>query len=126
MLGTMPEVVRRQRWAPVLYPDMYAWLVLLSALDIMLTHSILFHFADFGGREVNTIADWVIRRFDIAGAIALKFLSVTLVVLVCEYVGRRRPRTGRGLISVILVLAAFPPAWALLQLLLFTLAPAQG
>ncbi|MBL8763393.1 MAG: hypothetical protein JNM07_03900 [Phycisphaerae bacterium] len=55
----------------VRFPDHHAWFVLFSSLDIILTHSILFHFADFGGREVNTIADWVIRRFDIWGAIGL-------------------------------------------------------
>lgn len=105
----------------VLYPERYAWFVLASAMDIILTHAILHHFADFGGSELNTIADWVINRFDIWGAIGLKFLTVVVVVSICEIVGRRRPKWGSGLISTVLVLSCVPPGWALVQLAEFAL-----
>jgi hypothetical protein len=105
----------------VLYPDRYAWFILTSSLDILLTHAILHHFADFGGREMNTIADWVIRRFDIWGAIGLKFLTVAVVILVCEVVGRRRKQTGARLASAVLAISVFPPGWALVQLAMFAI-----
>lgn len=102
-----------------LHPNRYAWFVLMSALDILLTHSILHHFADFGGRELNTIADWVIQKFDIWGAIGLKFLTVVVVIAVCEIVGRRKPRVGSGLVTTVLVLSVVPPGVALVQLAAF-------
>lgn len=100
----------------VLYPDRYAWFVLTSTLDILLTHAILHHFADFGGRELNTIADWFIRQFDIWGAIGLKFLTVVVVIDVCEIVGRHKPRTGARLATAALVISLIPPGAALWQL----------
>jgi hypothetical protein len=102
-----------------LYPERYAWFVLTSTLDIILTHSILHHFADFGGRELNTVADWVIGRFDIWGAIGLKFLTVIVVIATCEIVGRRRPGVGSGLATTVLVLSLLPPGIALAQLAMF-------
>jgi hypothetical protein len=117
---------------PVLYPNHYAWFVLFSALDIMLTHKILgaakFHAVSdavfgeegpFNGRELNSIADWVIQQFGLWGAIGLKFATVIFAVLVCEYVGSKRPRTGRRLVSVVVVLSIFPVAWELALLAWF-------
>jgi hypothetical protein len=116
----LPDFLRHH----ALYPERYAWFVLTSALDIILTHSILQHFADFGGRELNTIADWVIGRFDIWGAIGLKFLTVVVVIATCEIVGRRKPRVGSGLATAVLVLSFFPPVIALLQLARFAISGA--
>ena len=113
----MPPVLR----VHALYPNRYAWFILTSTLDILLTHAILHHFSDFGGRELNTIADWVIRRFDIWGAITLKFLTVLVVITACEIVGRRSPRAGSRLASTVLVLSLIPLAVALWQLLAFAL-----
>ena len=105
--------------APVLYPNHYAWFVLTSSLDIMLTHTILTQFAEFGGRELNTFADWVIGRFGLAGAVGLKFISVITVVAICEIVGRKHPRTGRRLVTAVLLLSLIPIIAALGQLALF-------
>lgn len=113
----LPTLFRRH----VLYPDRYAWFVLTSAMDIILTHSILHHFADFGGRELNTIADWVIGRFDIWGAIALKFLTVVVVIAACEVVGRRNERAGGRLATAVLLLSLIPPGIALVQLARFAI-----
>ena len=96
-----PGAVHRR---PVLYPDQYAWFVLFSALDIILTHTILEYFFDFGGREANTIADWVIRQYGMWGAIGLKFLTVVAVVVLCEVIGRLSPHAGRRLARVIVML----------------------
>lgn len=103
----------------VLYPNHYAWFVLTSSMDIMLTHTILHHFADFGGRELNTFADWVIRTFGLPGAIGLKFMSVIVVVVICEFIGRRRITAGRKLATAALVISLVPIAAALGQLARF-------
>lgn len=102
-----------------LYPNRYAWFILFSALDIMLTHTILQKFGMHGGRELNTIADWVISRYGLWGAIALKFTSVVVVLAVCETVGRRRPALGSRFISIVVFLSTLPTAWALYLLARF-------
>lgn len=117
----MKRVVGEMSRFHALYPNRYAWFILMSALDIILTHAILHHFSDFGGRELNTIADWFIETFDIWGAIGLKFATVIIVITVCEVVGRFRPRLGSGLATTVLLLSLFPPAVALAQLLMFAL-----
>lgn len=115
------QVRNSKHRAPVLYPNHYAWFILTSSLDIMLTHTILHHFADFGGRELNTFADWVIRQFGLPGAIVLKFLSVITVILICEFIGRKHPRTGRRLATAVLLLSLIPIVAALVQLALFAI-----
>ena len=100
----------------VQFPNHYTWFILFSALDIMLTHTILGRFGAFGGRELNSIADWVIKEFGLWGAIGLKFASVILVVLICEYVATKNLRTGRRLATAIVVLSVFPVAWELAAL----------
>lgn len=101
----------------VLYPDRYAWYVLASALDIMVTVTVLVH---LGAREVNTFAQWSIERFGTWGLIGLKFLSVIAVVAICEHVGRRRPRLGASLATIAIFLSLLPVAAALAQVLYFT------
>jgi uncharacterized membrane protein len=102
---------------PVLYPDRYAWYVLASALDIMVTVSVLVH---LGAREVNSFAQWSIERFGTWGLIGLKFLSVVLVVSICEHVGRRRPRAGAALATAAIFLSLIPVAAALAQVVYYT------
>lgn len=100
----------------VLFPDHYAWYVLASALDIMVTYAILNY---FDGWEVNALAARLVERFDHWGLIALKFASVIVVVGVCETIGRVRPRLGRGLASAAILLGALPVGVGLLQLALW-------
>lgn len=101
---------------PVLFPDRYCWFVLLSSLDIMLTGTILGRFAHMGGREINTFADFVIQRAGLWGAIGLKCASIVVVVLIIEFVGRRRPGAGRFLMNGVLAMAMVPVLVALVQL----------
>jgi uncharacterized membrane protein len=96
----------------VLYPDRYVWYVLVSALDIMITVTVLVH---LGMREANTFAQWSINQFGTWGLIGLKFLSVILVVLICEYIGRRDAARGRRLTVVAIAVSVFPVTAALLQ-----------
>lgn len=97
----------------VLYPDRYAWYVLASALDVMVTVTVLVH---LGAREVNTFAQWSIDQFGTWGLIGLKFISVALVVAICEYVGRQRQRSGRWLATAAIFLSLLPVAAAMAQI----------
>jgi hypothetical protein len=93
-----------RRGPPVLYPNAYVWLVLVSSLDIMVTWVILHQ----GGREENPLARSVIEHFNLRGLVAFKFVLVTVFLLVCEFVGRRRPRTGRTMAYAAVGVSAAP------------------
>jgi uncharacterized membrane protein len=97
---------------PVLYPDQYAWYIFASALDIMVTVTVLVH---LGAREVNMLAQRSIDLFGTWGLIGLKFLSVVLVVGICEFVGRRRPRAGRRLATAAILISLVPVFSAIIQ-----------
>jgi hypothetical protein len=100
------------RGRPVLYPTTYLWLVLISSLDIMLTWVIL----HVGGYEANPLAATIIERFDLWGAVSFKFFLVIVFLLTCEFVGRRRPRTGRAMATVAVCIAAVPVVVAVVLL----------
>ena len=87
-----------------LYPDRYTWFVFLSALDVMFTYLVLW----FGGSEANKIANWVLNKFGFTGMIWFKFALVVVVILICEFVGRRKPSAGRLLIHLSLLVTCFP------------------
>src|SRR4051794_32663990 len=91
---------------PVLYPNAYVWLVLVSALDLMLTWLIL----HAGGHEANAIAAAVIERFGLKGLVAFKFAIVVLVIVLCEWAGRRKPRAGLRLAIIATVITSVPIA----------------
>lgn len=99
---------------PMLFPNAYTWLLLFSAMDIMLTWVILSHPS---GREVNALANMVIQRFGLEGAIVYKFGLVLFFIVLCEFVGRLRLNSGRGLSRVGIAIAAFPVVWSLWLLL---------
>jgi hypothetical protein len=96
----------------VLYPDAYVWFVFVSCLDIMLTWVVLAR----GGREVNALADTIIRRYGLTGMVLFKLALVTLLVLICETVGRRSERAGRNLAHAAIVISALPVSLAILLL----------
>jgi len=96
-----------------LYPNRYAWYVFVSSLDVILT-TVLLH---FGAEEVNLIANWVLGRYDIAGLVVFKFVLVSLVLSICEYVGHRRRKLGQWLIEWAVGLTCIPVLLAMLQLL---------
>jgi hypothetical protein len=75
----------------VLYPDLYCWYVLAASLDILVTGLVMAH---YGAVEVNGFAAAVIERFGLIGLVPMKFLTVVLVLMICEYVGRHKPSMG--------------------------------
>ncbi|TWT44208.1 hypothetical protein RAS1_06170 [Phycisphaerae bacterium RAS1] len=99
--GFTPDML----WSPVLYPGPYTWFVFLAGLDLLLTWVIL-HLD--GGREVNILADWVIQRFGVAGSAIYKGGLVSLVVCICEFIGRRHPQRGLRLAKWAVAVTAFP------------------
>ena len=90
----------------MLYPTAYLWLVLISALDIMTTWVIL----HLGGYEANPLAARVIEDYDLWGMVSFKFFLVIVFLLTCEFVGRRRPGTGRAMAYAALCISAVPVA----------------
>jgi hypothetical protein len=98
---------------PALYPALYSWYVFVSALDILFTWRIL----RLEGTEVNVIASWIVNQHDVRGLAVFKFLTVVVVILICEVVGRRRYETGAKLARWAVVLSAFPVVIGAAQLL---------
>lgn len=100
-----------------LYPSLYAWYILASSLDIMLTYLIVWK---FGGREINGIAQQFIDMFGHWGLILLKFSTVILVVLICELVGKKREGLGKALAIAAIGISAMPVGFAILQFMVWT------
>ena len=97
---------------PVLYPNQYVWYVFATSLDIMVTVFVLSH---LGMREANTFAQWSIAQFGTWGLIGLKFITVVLVVAICEFVGRRNHLAGRRLACWSILASLLPVIAALVQ-----------
>lgn len=99
----------------VLFPVGYSWLVLAGALDIIFTNLML----QLGAVEVNAIANAALGYAGLWGLILLKFSVVAGVLLICEYVGRRRFRTAKSLVNAGVALNFFPVVLSIAQLVLF-------
>ncbi len=118
--GPIAPVTRHQRtrktgWfalTPMRYQQEYLWFVFVSALDVMLTWTILV----LGGSEVNVVADAVIARAGLTGIVAYKFSLVVFVIIMCEVVGRRRPHVGHKLAEWAVAITAIPVVLSFVQL----------
>lgn len=82
----------------------YVWFVLVAALDVMLTATIL----HLGGREANAIAEWIIHRFGLVGMVIYKFGLTIFVVLICETIARRDEKSARTLAYGAVAMSAIP------------------
>ncbi|MCH7873626.1 MAG: hypothetical protein IID33_18155 [Planctomycetes bacterium] len=107
-----PVLVRR-----LLYPGVYLWYVVLASFDIILTWIIL----SLGGREENALANWIFKHGGLVGAVVFKFATVVFVVVICEFVGRHRDKTGRRVAEWAIALTAIPVVVAIVQLLVVAL-----
>ncbi len=76
---------------PILFPRMYWAYIALAAMDVLLTTLIL----STGGAELNAVGRAAFAWAGITGATMLKFTTVVVVLLICEYTGRLREETGR-------------------------------
>lgn len=69
-----------------------------------------------GGAEVNPLAVLWLQWLGHWGLIALKFMSLLVVIAACELVGRRRERAGLRLAVWAVAIAALPVALGLAQI----------
>lgn len=96
----------------VLFPQLYLWLVFVSSLDVICTSIIL----TLGGSEVNPFADYLLQRWDLWGLVGLKFVAISVVIVLCEIIGRMRLITGRRLAQWAIGISLVPVVVALVQL----------
>jgi len=87
------------------YQNAYVWLVLVSALDIILTALVLFA---WHGQEVNPIASLIISTLGFSWVVVFKFATMMTAVVICEIVGRNRDRMGRVLAYVAVLINSTP------------------
>ena len=97
---------------PLLFPVEYLLLVVVSAMDIVLTAVIL----SLGGWEVNPVAQIILLSSGYQGLIGFKFSIVVLVVVMCETVARRHWLKGHRLALVTIGISAIPVFWSFVQL----------
>lgn len=97
----------------VLFPDHYCWYLLVCALDLMLTNTLIHH---FGAIEVNGLAARVIESGGFWGLIAFKMATAILVIAICEHIGRSRLATARRLAEWAIAVSAVPSVLSMAQL----------
>ena len=97
---------------PVLFPTAYVLYVVMAMLDITLTWCIL----QLGGYEVNPVAAFALDRHGLAGMIALKYITIVLVVLSCEYIGRQRRRLALNIADGAAAIHIVPTGLATVQI----------
>lgn len=98
----------RRAWSVAVnarYPDHYCWYILAATLDIVTTFIVI---EEYRGWEANKIAAHLFERFGWPGMIVFKYLTVLIVIAVCETVGRSRPVLGRRLATTAVVISALP------------------
>ena len=99
----------------MLFPNQYAWFIFVAALDIMMTWTVL----GIGGHEVNLLADAIISYRGLPGLILFKFSLTVFVILMSEFIGRRRYETGKSLAEWSVAISTIPVVVAGVQLLIF-------
>ena len=70
----------------------------------------------YGGRETNGIAAKVLSDFGLAGLVVFKFVLVVFVICLCEFIGRRSPRSARRLAEWAVGLTCVPLVVVLLEI----------
>jgi Domain of unknown function (DUF5658) len=70
-------------------------LVMLSAGDLFVTYSLLWHERFY---EANPVARWFFERWNIAGMTVFKFGIIAFVIVLGETIEHRRPGVGRAIL----------------------------
>ncbi|MBL8877519.1 MAG: hypothetical protein JNG88_00240 [Phycisphaerales bacterium] len=114
-LGRARSVTHRASGAGsgVLYPDLYVWFVFLAILDAVCTAVIL----GLDGREENVLAAWIIHHGGYGAVVIYKFVLVSLVLVICEVLGRQRDALGRFVAGLGVAVTSVPVAVGLIQLM---------
>ena len=108
------------KWSvPVRHPNLYLWLIFVSALDVILTRVVLF----FGGKEINPVADYVLLHWGRLGMSLFKFLIIGFVIIVCEYIATRSARVSRRLAITSILISLVPVTWSCIIIIMLILNP---
>lgn len=91
------ENSRLQGWIVVL--------ILVSMADLVMTYFLLSLDANF--YESNPIANWFFTKWNIAGMTFFKFAVVAFVIVIAEFVERRRPGYGKFVLLVGIVVTGY-------------------
>jgi hypothetical protein len=106
------SVTARSAFLSAAYPRHYVWVLLLAVLDIIVTVLVL----GTGGNELNALARWAIQYAGLAGMVAIKATTLTIVLCICEYLGRHRPQAGLRVAELALVANSIAVAFGLVYL----------
>lgn len=115
-VGGPPRSTRLKR-LKFAYPRHYAWVLALAVLDIVVTTLVL----STGGKELNAIARWAIEHAGVLGMVCIKAASLALVLGICQYLGRHRPRAGLRIAEFALVANSVAVSCGLMYLTQFTI-----
>lgn len=95
-------MVRRRKLLQ--YETEISWFVLVSVLDIVLTFLILRYSAEGRTRSVlvegNPVARWILQTTGFVGMAVFKLLITTMVCVIAEFVGAKKPDWGIGLLRL--------------------------
>jgi hypothetical protein len=94
------------------YPRHYIWVAVVALLDILITILVL----STGGNELNALARWAIEHAGHFGLVAVKGLTLAVVLCICEYLGRHRPRAGLRIAEFALISNSVAVAFGLVYL----------
>mgnify|MGYP000978705533 CR=1 FL=1 len=110
--ATSQESILRR---PMLYDEPLKWFIFLSVMDLLFTCIVL----KLGGQEVNWVANKILEVWDLYGLLGFKLIMVVIIILICDFVGRRNNPRGRFIALTAVGLTAIPVIMAIVQLLLF-------
>ena len=96
----------------MLYETQYVWFIFVSSMDLMMTWIILY----LGGWEANPVARHVLDAFGMNGMVVFKMSLVVLVIVLCEWVGRKSHIAGKRLAIAGVVVTCIPVILAFLLL----------
>ena len=111
--GFLPEQSQeRQSFLGAAYPRAYAWVLTVAVLDVVVTSLVL----GTGGKETNALARWAIDQAGVAGMVAVKATTLTLVLLICQYLARHRPIAGLRIVGFALAANSLAVVFGLIYL----------
>ena len=72
--------------------------VLLSLLDLLISRVCFQWDSLWGGYEVNPVAAYVLRYYNVPGLVVYKFVLTAGVVVACQVIWHKYPRIARGIL----------------------------
>lgn len=116
-ISTSPQRQRIASWRSTLsrweVPDLHfvpliAALLLVSALDVLLTGAVLAR----GGHELNPVANLVLSHWDIFGLTVFKYAIVTFYIVLVQEIASRHWSAARSTMLAGIAISALPVGWS--------------